>query len=301
MGWFYAYRRSKPKTGGVKAQTRKGKFGKTWLGAQWVAIIEGFNESERLTRGRSYARHGSVNSVTIKSGIIKARVNGSYGTYTVKIETPPISAQVWDAIVVSLSQSMAITTQLISNQVPEEVKEIFICNDVKLVPELSLHTSCSCPDHVNPCKHIAAVFYLIAEEIDRDPFQLFSFRGLNRDDFMKALQKRTKTGDSKEITKKKAQSKKIVSKKKIAVQQEFNLDNFWSGQPIAINMPDNRVPDISAVLIKQLGSVPLWKGSNPFIQEMEGVYDKASSFALELITKGLVHPEMILMQEEKLH
>ena len=85
---------------------------------------------------------------------------------------------------------------------------------------------------------------------------------------------------------------KIVGKKKVAKQQEFTLANFWHGQPIVINMSDNKKPEMSAVLIKQLGSIPLWKGSSPFIQEMEGVYTKASSFALELITKGLTHSDV---------
>ena len=138
MSWFYTYRTSRPKAGGVKAQTRKGKFGQTWLGKEWVANIENGSDEQRLSRGRSYARHGNVKSIAIKPGLIKARVNGSYGTYTVKIETPVLPETVWDKVMESLSRSMAVTSQLISGQAPDEISAIFEAAGAKLSYEFSI-------------------------------------------------------------------------------------------------------------------------------------------------------------------
>jgi uncharacterized Zn finger protein len=292
MGWFYTYRSSTPKAGGVKSQTRRGKFGQTWLGKEWIGTIEGKGDEQRLSRGRAYARHGNVKSITIKPGIIKARVHGSWGTYSVQIELPPLALQVCESIVEMLAQSIVVSSQLMSGHAPVEVQEIFSMVGEPVLLKEALKTSCSCPDAANPCKHIAAVFYLMADEIDRDPFQFLSFRGLARDTFVKALQQGTESSNAKEAKKKKQQVKKVASKDAQKKQQELSLENFWSGQPTTVCMPHNKEPKVAAALIKQLGSIPLWKGNNPFVKEMEEVYTKASSYALELATKGLIQADV---------
>ncbi|WP_269849999.1 SWIM zinc finger family protein [Methanosarcina horonobensis] len=74
---------------------------------------------------------------------------------------------------------------------PEDIDSVFRETGLSLFPETldDLETDCSCPDWSNPCKHIAAVYYLLGEEFDRDPFLIFKLRGVDMDDFMSILGK----------------------------------------------------------------------------------------------------------------
>lgn len=194
MSWRYNdyFPPSKPKAvkGGIKAESQRGGFGKSWWAKRWIAVLESFNIGARLGRGRSYARRGQVSSIDIKKGVVEAKVQGSKAKpYSVTIKISPLSRTDWDKLGQALSTQALFAAKLLAGEMPQDIEEAFQKAGLSLFPRKlqDLSTDCSCPDWSNPCKHIAAVYYLLGEEFDRDPFLIFRLRGMEREEFLNSL------------------------------------------------------------------------------------------------------------------
>ena len=188
MGWWYDdYPKPKPRkpADGIKAQSKK--FGQTWWASKWLAALERLMDSGRLSRGRSYARSGQVLNLDIKPGRVDAQVQGSAPRpYKVQIEIKPLSEKEWNRVADAMAEQAIFAAKLLAGEMPQNIEEAFAAAKVNLFPTSSgdLDTDCSCPDWSNPCKHIAAVYYLLGEQFDGDPFLLFRLRGKSKDEIM---------------------------------------------------------------------------------------------------------------------
>ena len=180
----------RPVRGGIKARSKRGAFGERWWAKRWIGVLEGFGLGARLTRGRSYARRGQVIEIAVEPHGVHARVQGSRkAPYSVAIQVKPLDAEQWRQVVEIISQTPRFAAMLLNGEIPEDIEDAFRAANCALFPQsiADVRTECSCPDLSNPCKHVAAVYYLIGEEFDRDPFLLFAFRGLERDAILPAL------------------------------------------------------------------------------------------------------------------
>jgi len=176
--------------GGIRARTARGAFGTTWWAARWIAVLESFDIGGRLQRGRAYARRGQVISIEIKEGLVLASVQGSErAPYKVEVQVKTIPPEKWKLLAETSLRQIVIATKLLAGQMPESIEQLLLVSGVSLFPEKSgdLQTKCSCPDYSNPCKHIAAVYYLIGEEFDRDPFLLFRLRGMTKEKLLELI------------------------------------------------------------------------------------------------------------------
>src|ERR1043166_5916739 len=176
--------------GGIKAQSKRGAIGETWWAKRWIAVLESFQIGARLDRGRSYARRGQVLTIAIDKGVVTAKVQGSRPTpYEVTIELNVLSAADWRNLAVVLSQQVLYSAKLLAGEMPQDIEEAFREAGLSLFPAklADLKTECSCPYWSNPCKHIAAVYYLLGEEFDRNPFLLFTLRGMKREELVELL------------------------------------------------------------------------------------------------------------------
>jgi len=129
----------------------------------------------------------------IGSGLVLAQVQGSRRTpYGVQISMPAASDMRWDAIVDALAAQAGYAARLLAGELPHEIENVFADAGVALFPERGSHltTSCTCPDWATPCKHAAAVCYLMAEAFDDDPFLLLAFRGREREALLDDLRDR---------------------------------------------------------------------------------------------------------------
>ncbi|QZT37637.1 DEAD/DEAH box helicase [Halosquirtibacter xylanolyticus] len=158
------------------------KFGLTWWGEKFLNSLTHIDNNNRLPRGRTYARNSYVKSIDFKDNRIEAKVKGSMRTpYRVEIVVPKLIQAEKDALLKVIYQEPLILASLLNRELPEEIYVIANELNIDLFPlrwnDFSM--DCSCPDYAVPCKHLAAVIYLISEEIDRDPFRLFSLKGLD--------------------------------------------------------------------------------------------------------------------------
>ncbi len=183
---------SKPRKakGGIKARSTRGEFGENWWVKRWLKVLENFGIGSRLERGRRYARSGQVLSISVEKGLVRARVQGSRPKpYEVAIHARPLSDADWENVTAALSTRALFAAKLLAGEMPQEIEQMFEECGLSLFPSRlgDLATKCSCPDMANPCKHIAAVYYLIGEEFDRDPFLIFTMRGRTRDELLASL------------------------------------------------------------------------------------------------------------------
>jgi uncharacterized Zn finger protein len=176
--------------GGIKAKSKRGAIGEQWWSRRFIAVLDSYGMSSRLQRGRAYARRGQVLEFSLAAGKVTARVQGSRPQpYQVSITVRPLTAAQWRAVESRLAGQALFRARLLAGEMPAEIEEVFAACGTPLFPESSrdLTMSCSCPDWGIPCKHLAAVCYVLAEAFDADPFAMLAWRGQGRDDLLAAL------------------------------------------------------------------------------------------------------------------
>ncbi len=267
---------------GIKAKSQAGKFVESWWADKWINALTRLMDAARLSRGRSYARRGQVLQIDIQAGRVAARVQGSRPTpYKVSIELKPLSNEQWDKILDTLAEQAIFAAQLLNEEMPNDIEQVFDQAKVPLFPQNSrdLVTNCSCPDWANPCKHIAAVYYLLGERFDEDPFLLFELRGRSKAEIIAALRERRAVGGA-------AQEGTSYVPDAIAAVETPPLadclDAYW-GAPAAWEDVPLRIaaPSVDLALLKRLG-LPNFVDATVFRAQMERVYDGVTDRALEI-------------------
>jgi uncharacterized Zn finger protein len=158
------------------------KFGNTWWGKEWLNSFNNIYDSNRLPRGQRYARNGSVIENILSAGLITAKVQGSQSKpYKIKISLPLLTEKEEQIIIDTIIKNPYYLAQLLSSKLPSELNNDLLKQGVRLFPEYwdDFSGSCSCPDYANPCKHLAAIIYQIANKIDLNPFTVFEIKGFN--------------------------------------------------------------------------------------------------------------------------
>lgn len=276
-GDFYHYEpaRRREAKGGIKAQNRRGAFAESWWGRRWIEVLESFDIGARLSRGRTYARKGQVLDLTVLPGKVTAKVQGSRPSpYKVTIAMAPIGDAKWAAIAGLLSKDTWSAARLIAGEMPETLEDSFRAAGAPLFPQKlgDLKTDCSCPDWSNPCKHVAAVYYLLAESFDRDPFLLFRLRGRDRAAFLELLGTVGGSGAS-------------IPAESVAPPQPLSTDAraFWHGQPLPPDLYGALEVTASVPLTASLGPLPFWRGDHPFADAMAAATGPAAARGAQVV------------------
>jgi uncharacterized Zn finger protein len=190
-----------PVVGGLQARSQKGRIGDTWWSQRFITVLESIGVGGRLQRGKRYARTGQVRSMDIVPGQVKASVQGSRAVpYRVFIQIRIFTENEWDAAEAVMASSAVFMAKLLAGDMPEEIEEAFVEASGSLFPVSAdgFESTCSCPDWENPCKHIAAVYFLLAEAFDLDPFLIFAWRGRDKAQLLTGLRARRRGGRTNE-------------------------------------------------------------------------------------------------------
>ncbi|MES1257668.1 MAG: SWIM zinc finger family protein [Acidobacteriota bacterium] len=153
---------------------------KTFWGKAWCENLERYTDyANRLPRGRTYVRNGSVVDLQISPGTILACVCGSE-LYKVELKVAPVAKNRWKSICGDCAGAIDSLVELLQGRLSKSVMERICRRDHGLFPAPSeLRLSCSCPDWAGMCKHIAAVLYGIGSRFDRQPELLFRLRAVD--------------------------------------------------------------------------------------------------------------------------
>ena len=269
---------------GIKAKSKRGKFVKNWWADRWISALKPLMDSGRLSRGRSYARRGQVIDIDVAPGRVTSRVQGSRRTpYKVNIQLKPLRTQQWDKVLDALAEQAIFAAQLLNDEMPADIQDVFEAVNVPLFPTSrgDLKTNCSCPDWANPCKHIAAVYYLLGERFDEDPFLLFELRGRSQEEIAVALRERRAV----EVKTVEAAPYMPDLVKSVDVPAlEDSVERYWTpgveAADITFSIAHPRVP---SALLKRVG-LPDFEGVNPrnFQRQMDRVYDGVTVATIRL-------------------
>ena len=259
---------------------RPTEFAANWWARRWIGALDRIGWATRLARGRTYARHGRVLDIEISPGQVRARVRGSRPQpYRVTMAVEQFPDEVWDRIVGALSRRALFAAKLLAGELPSEVVDLCASAEAPLFPEdeSELATSCSCPDWVNPCKHVAAVHYALAAEFDRDPFLLFRLRGRTRDELTAALRARRGSAGTRPVPASVA-APVDADAEPPSEPLEPLIDRFWQvGPELALLDIDIRPPDVSGAILKRLGHPPVWGSPDEFRASLDMLYRAASA------------------------
>lgn len=149
----------------------------TFWGKAWCDNLESYSDFEnRLPRGRTYARNGSIVDLQIASGRVRAIVSGSE-IYQVRVDITPLSAALWKKIKADCGQSIDSLIDLLQGRFSRGVMARLTRKQDGLFPKPNeIKMSCSCPDWAGLCKHLAAVLYGVGARLDSSPELLFLLR-----------------------------------------------------------------------------------------------------------------------------
>lgn len=261
-----------------------------------------------MSHGRSYARQGRVIELEFEKGSATAMVQGSRDApYLVRMHFTLLSAADWRRVLGALGEDAELGGALFRGEFPQRVEEAFTSLDLSLFfsTQGDLKAACSCPDQANPCKHVAAVYYALGEEIDRDPFLLFRLRGLDRKSLMEALARTPAARAAMVAPPTNAEVQAHRGAEVLSREHHGQTDpvNEMEGrQPREEPLPEEpglfwagiegereeeggeevRIPKVSGALAQRLGGYPFWRGNNSYGVVMDQIYRASSLVGLSI-------------------
>jgi uncharacterized Zn finger protein len=176
----------KKKSQSVSPVTIEGRaIVKSFWGKSWCTNLERYSDYEnRLPRGRTYVRNGSVFDLQITRGKVAAAVSGS-DLYTVTITIAPVPATRWKAICRDCAGTIDSLVELLQGRLSKGVMDRVCREGDGLFPApKEIKLSCSCPDWADMCKHVAAVLYGVGAKLDEKPALLFQLRGVDENQLL---------------------------------------------------------------------------------------------------------------------
>jgi len=157
----------------------------TFWGKAWCEHLESFSDfANRLPRGRTYVRNGSVCHLAVERGRIRARVQGSR-MYEVSIEVAPLPRAAWKSIKERCTGKISSLLDLLRGRLSAGVMEVVTDREKGLFPKpREIRMDCSCPDWAVMCKHVAAVLYGVGARLDEKPELLFLLRAVDQEELI---------------------------------------------------------------------------------------------------------------------
>jgi len=168
--------------------------GHTWWGRSWVDALEqrARLDPNRLPRGRDYAREGAVGELVLAPGEARAQVQGRRTSpYDVRVRVRRFTDHEWDQVLDAIAVQLGRAAAMLDGDLPPEVAGDAAAAGLDLLPGAGeVGPRCTCPDDADPCKHSAAVCYLVADALDADPFTVLLLRGRTRGEVLAGLRAR---------------------------------------------------------------------------------------------------------------
>jgi uncharacterized Zn finger protein len=228
-----------------------------WWSQRWLDLLDSYRFKKRLERARNYSRQGNVLSIKFKAAKVLARVQGSEAEpYKVSLSLDAFSDQEWGYVVETMSQKAIFAAKLLAGEMPQNIEEVFISNGLSLFPFTltDIHSKCSCPDQVVPCKHIGAVYYQLGDHFSEDPFVLFQLRGRTKEQIISDL-RQLRSSKNVETIQETSETQPEVSEH----QYPIKIDNFWQyNHPLESSLVVIS-PAVSETVLDVLGTIPFAK------------------------------------------
>jgi len=247
-----------------------------------LELLDSYRFKKRLERARIYAREGNVLSIEFEGSRVVAKVQGSEKEpYHLSLSLDPFSDEDWQYAIQTMSTKAIYSAQLLAGAMPSSIEDVFTANGLSLFPfTLSeIHSHCSCPDKANPCKHIGAVYYQLADLFSEDPFMIFQLRGRTKPQILEALRqlRNRENLDRKAIAEDPNSIARIAETKAELTPSDpdskttslsFNLSEFWQyKEPLDSSLVVISAPPDNKTVFDIFGNLPLAGADAEAIQE----------------------------------
>ena len=269
------------------------KMAKTWWGRRFLEGVKPYTEQGRLTRGRQYLANNRILKWNVNGNEIHAFIRGKANPYHLAQETPiydvrleflKIRDEDWNKALDLIGSRAGYISRLLFNEMPDELETPLAELGISLLPthREDMKSSCSCPDQDLPCKHIAALYFLLASNLDHDPFLLFELRGLSRSDLITRL-KSSKLGaalasalDESNPAPEPASSFFTRPQIQDTLSDQISTRDFWRGKfkiPAFTDAPTSA--SVPGILIRKGGDFPaFWPKDESFVEVMDDFYSE---------------------------
>ncbi|CCQ61136.1 SWIM zinc finger family protein [Crocosphaera watsonii] len=237
-----------------------------WWVIRWLELLDSYRFKKRLERARNYAREGHVLSIEFSGSEVLAKVQGTEPEpYEVSLSLEPFTDEDWSFILQSLSEKAIFSAQLLSGKMPDDIERVFTDNGLSVFPfRLSdVNSSCTCPDKANPCKHIGAIYYQLAERFSEDPFIIFQLRGRSKHQILEGLRNLRQQQINLEETpldniEDTVNNTEEIEEKNTQENQPLDVQQFWQYQEsldpsLVVIVP----PTDNKTVLDVLGRIPL--------------------------------------------
>lgn len=272
MSWHYPKRTKKSAAGGIRLHKSAAPEEAGW-GQRFVAAVAGFTPAKALERGLRYARSGQVLSVHVDQGFAAVEVQGSRALpYKVEIGLSMFTRKQWLRVADALLRKAFLTAKLLAGEMPPGIADAFSGAGAPLLPADAAEVSfdCSCPEVQVPCKHVAAAYHILGQEIDRNPFLLLEMRGLSRAQLLAEIQTRRSTGGGKTPfapAPERPATTSLAARLNDFFQAPRGRALAWPAEPDDLGSrlkPGGR--------IQEMGSPPFWQSDNSFEEVLTRIY-----------------------------
>ncbi|HHH50392.1 MAG TPA: DEAD/DEAH box helicase, partial [Saprospiraceae bacterium] len=255
-------------------------YGNTWWGKEWLNALAQIDYSNRLPRGRTYANKGLVGDIKIAGNKITSSVKGShFKAYKISITIPKFSAKQKFQIIEMVTDNPALLSKLLNRNLPNFLNQSCKRIGIDIFPSSwnDMKGSCSCPDWAVPCKHMAATLYLIANEIDKNPFIVFQlhdfdlFKGLEGVGYSMLGQQETH----------------ITKLSELMVPFSFDEEKFVWQKEVYKDLDFSKIPNCKEQLLSILSSQAVFFPLGNFKSVLEKAYRSVARTMLKRIKKNV--------------
>ncbi|MGK7948653.1 MAG: SWIM zinc finger family protein [Xenococcaceae cyanobacterium] len=275
-----------------------------WWVERWLELLDSYRFKKRLERGRNYAREGNVLSIEFTERQVLAKVQGSEvepyrvalalepfpdenRERTIKMMSQkPFTDEDWDCIIQTMSEKAIYAAQLLAGELPANIEEVFTANGLSLFPYTlsDVRSRCSCPDKANPCKHIAAVYYQLADRFSEDPFVIFQLRGRTKEQILENLRVLRSQNSHPNIATDAENQKTLAENRATTSSTSEATKNqiFWQyDEPLESSLVAIVPPIENKTIIDLLGKIPLPADDAEAVKEyLTQVYQNTSQQAV---------------------
>jgi uncharacterized Zn finger protein len=276
-----------------------------WWVERWLELLDSYRFKKRLERARSYAREGHVLSIEFENTQVLATVQGSeVEPYQVSLKLDPFNDEDWHYVITTLAEKAIYSAQLLAGQMPESIEKVFIKNGLNLFPfNLSdIRSHCSCPDKANPCKHIGAIYYQLADRFSEDLFVIFQLRGRTKSQILAELRqlRSQRTSLSIEKTKNIEEGSRTIASDSVFLEETdqstktnkklkpskdeilTQIEKFWQyDEPLDSSLVVITPPTNQKDILELLGNLPLpYEEAQEVKQSLQQIYQTVSQKAL---------------------
>ncbi|MCB1050148.1 MAG: SWIM zinc finger family protein [Acidobacteria bacterium] len=261
----------------------------TWWSQRFIEVLESFKLGSRLARGKTYAQEGKVLKIALTNGLVQAAVQGSRkASYRVSIKLEPLNDSAWRMVLQNLTRKAIYASEMLMDRMPTDIESVFEMAHCSLFPARldDLRSECDCPDWSNPCKHIAATYYVLAQHFDLDPFLIFIWRGRHKTQILESFRTYWKQGRPRGVP--------AQAPTRVPLDQD-GLMRYWQingdpGNGAALDPFSKSVPDSA---IRQLGVCPIQLNGQDLGEFLAEAYQETSDQIRGWTASVLIAPKPV--------